>query len=289
MEKLQKALNKARKERRDLAPAAEPAVTPAPETVRAPSPQPADFPVQETTRAVPSIWEALTPYEPNPDLLLRHRIMTLNAQAEANPFDILRTKVFLMMRENGWKRLAITSPDKHCGKTTTACNLAVGFSRQREVRTMLFDLDLSRPNVATLMGHKPAYDIKDLLTGEVSARDQMVRLRTNVALSMARRPTHDPTQLLLSPKTPATFDSLQAQFEPDLMIFDLPPMLVTDITRAVLKNVDCALIVARAEQTKLSQLDICEREVAEHTNVLGVVLNNCRHLGPEEGYYDYYS
>jgi Mrp family chromosome partitioning ATPase len=117
----------------------------------------------------------------------------------------------------------------------------------------------------------------------------MVRLRTNVALSMAMRPVNDPTQLLLSPQTTLAFDQLQADFEPDVMMFDLPPMLVTDDARALLQNVDCALIVARAEQTKISQLDVCEREVGELTNVLGVVLNNCRHMDAEDQYYGDYS
>jgi Mrp family chromosome partitioning ATPase len=67
--------------------------------------------------------------------------------------------------------------------------------------------------------------------------------------------------------------SIQATYEPDIMIFDMPSILVGDNTRAFLKNVDCALIVARANNTKYGHFDACEREIAEYTNVLGVVLN----------------
>ena len=297
MEKLQKAISKARETRGDQ---------PAPEETPAPPPESATPKANGTQRPrrregpksyileaaqqfeFPPSWDLLTPFEPNPDLLLKNRIMTLHAQTTSNPFDILRTKVFLLMRQNGWKRMAITSPTKSCGKTTTACNLAVGFSRQRELKTMLFDMDLRRPGVANLMGRKPSHGIRDVLNGNVSARDQMMRLRTNVALSMARGPVADPTQVMLADTTSQMFDDVQEEFEPDVMIFDLPPMLVTDDARAFLKNVDCALIVARAEQTRVSQLDICEREVAEHTNVLGVMLNNCRHVSDEEEYYEQY-
>lgn len=268
MEKLQKALSKARSERGGASSAR-----------RAPAPQASGH----------SIWEALDPYDPDPAVLQTNRVITLNAQAEANPFDVLRTKIFLLMQQNGWTRLAITSPNKGCGKTTTACNLAMGFSRQRDVKSMLFDVDLRRPGVSNMLGCKPKHDIKSLLLGEVTPQEQMVRLRTNVALSMAVRPVNDPTQLLLSPQTISAFDQLQADYSPDIMMFDLPPMLVTDDARAVLKNVDCALIVARAEQTKMSQLDVCEREVGEMTNVLGVVLNNCRHMAAEDQYYGDYS
>ncbi|MBW4710763.1 CpsD/CapB family tyrosine-protein kinase [Roseobacter sp. YSTF-M11] len=281
MEKLQKALSKARQERSGVTREAPQKRAPvAPRAARPPS---------EASDNFPEIWQKLKPLDPDPRHLSANRIMTLNALPEANPFDVLRTKIYLLMRQNGWTRLAITSPNKGCGKTTTACNLAVGFSRQSEVKSMLFDVDLRRPGVATMLGQQPEHDIRELLVGEVAPEDQMLRLRSNVAISMARRPVSDPTQLLLSQKTVQTFDNIQAQFEPDVMIFDLPPMLVTDDARAKLKNVDCALIVARAEQTRMSQLDVCEREVSEHTNVLGVVLNNCRHMGAEEDYYGDYS
>lgn len=290
MEKLQKALSKARMERGGNITATPQRVVDD-EVIAEPLPRARRGQAETTTMpgpAFPAVWDDIAPFEPNPDLLLKNRIMTLNAQSVPNPFDILRTKVFLLMQQNGWTRMAITSPAKGCGKTTTACNLAVGFSRQRENRCMLFDVDLRRPSVAKLMGRKPDHGIKSMLTGEVPPHEQLLKLRSNVALSMARNSVSDPTQLLLAQKTPLMFDRIQQQYEPDLMIFDLPPMLVTDDARAFLKNVDCCLIVARAEQTKTSQLDICEREVGEQTNVLGVVLNNCRHVSEEEQYYGEY-
>jgi protein-tyrosine kinase len=70
------------------------------------------------------------------------------------------------------------------------------------------------------------------------------------------------------------------------MIFDLPPLLVGDDTRSVLKDVDCALLVARSDVTTVAQIDTCEREIAEHTNMLGVVLNQCRDPDDDFGYYE---
>jgi Mrp family chromosome partitioning ATPase len=296
MEKLQKALNDARLERENAlgnAPTAK-SVKPLPSLILRQDPEPVHQqkprPAQSTaTSQFPALWSELTPYEPNPDHLQKQRILTLNAESGSNPFDILRTKVFLLMQRNGWKRLAITSPNKSCGKTTTACNLAVGLSRQRENRTMLFDMDMRRPGVAKLLGRRPPHGIKSMLTGEVTPQDQMLNLRGNVALSMNTSPVVDSTQLLLAQRTADTLGRIQTNFDPDMMIFDLPPMFAADDTRAFLKNVDCAMIVARAEHTKAGQLDQCEREVAEQTNVLGVVLNNCRLMDKQEEYYEEYS
>jgi protein-tyrosine kinase len=50
------------------------------------------------------------------------------------------------------------------------------------------------------------------------------------------------------------------------------------------------MMLAKAESTTVAQIDFCEKEIAEHTNVLGVVLNQCRHLDElnhSEGYYYY--
>ena len=267
MEKLQRALEKARIERKSYARTFK-----SKEDPKAPAPQEET----ETEELVAENWAALTPFVPDPQHLQNKRVTTLNAQTSMNPFDMLRTKIFLLMRRNGWTRLAITSPTKECGKTTTACNLATGFSRQTDFRTILFDTDLRKPAVARTLGHVPHHSIDELFNGRVSPQEQFVRLRDNVALSIANRSVSDPTHLLLADTTLSILQDVEDAFKPDLMIFDLPPMLVTDDARAFLKNVDCALIVARAEYTKVSHLDVCEREVAEHTNVLGVMLNDCR-------------
>jgi hypothetical protein len=90
---------------------------------------------------------------------------------------------------------------------------------------------------------------------------------------MASRRERDPTRTLLASRTAETLKDIQVNYDPDIMIYDMPSILVGDNTRAFLKNVDCALIVARANNTKYGHFDACEREIAEYTNVIGVVLN----------------
>ena len=71
------------------------------------------------------------------------------------------------------------------------------------------------------------------------------------------------------------------------MIFDMPPMLVSDDAMAFFPNVDAVILVAAAETTKIKEVDSCERDIASQTNVMGVILNKCRYMGPEYGY-NYY-
>lgn len=270
MEKLQAALAKARQSRGDkAAPArrAEPDANPA----RAMPPG-----KRAMLEALDAKWTALDTFDVNAKHLQEHRVVTREAGPAAAPFDILRTKVLLQMRQNGWKRLAITSPMPQSGKTTTACNLALGLARQRDLRAILMDLDLRDPSVNHFFHTQPEHGIGDVLTGDVEFADQAKRLGNNMACSMARQPENDPTRLLLAEETAEVIDRIEAEYQPDIMIFDLPSVLVNDDTRAFLKNVDCALIVARANTTRYAQFDTCEREIAEQTNVLGVVLNAYR-------------
>jgi len=259
MERLQAALNRARKERQNpggqppgpLATASTPAVL----------------------MGVEERWAALTPFDVPGPVLEKHRVVTREAGPAAAPFDILRTKVLVQMRQNGWKRLAITSPMPQSGKTTTACNLALGLGRQHEMRSMLLDLDLRDPSVNDYFATKPEHSIGDMLTGHIGFEDQALRIGDNVAVSMARHVEKDPARLLLAEETAEILQDIEATYQPDIMIFDLPSVLVNDDTRAFLKNVDCALIVIRANATRYGQFDTCEREIAEQTNVLGVALN----------------
>lgn len=273
MERLQNAIEKARQKRAGEAPA--------------PQAKRADGAAAPGRIVAGNIWANLTPLIPDDDVLLHNRIVTMSAGQAATSFDILRTKLLLQMRENGWTRLAITSPQPACGKTTIACNLGLGMTRQSDLSAILFDLDLRRPGIARTLGHTPVNSIREMIEGKVSFAEQAVRVGNNLAISMARTPMADPTSMLLDKATARKLDEIEATYSPDLMIFDLPPLLTGDDTRAFLKNVDCALLVLRAEESKLSQIDTSEKEIAKYTNVLGMVLNRCRH-GDESYGYGYY-
>lgn len=272
MEKLQKALQKAREQRPQ-------------QEIRSGSGEAAPAPAHPA--GVDDRWAALAPFEPDGGLLKRHLVVTFGHEPDGMAFDILRTKIVLTMHKNGWKRIAITSPSPVCGKSTVAANLALGSTRQRDARTILVELDLRRPSLGRILGLRPPHDVTEMLSGTRGFGEQAVCLEGNVALSVAQRSARDPVALLLNRTTKEALARVEADYEPDLMIFDSPPLLVSDDTRAFLREVDCALIVARAESSTVAQIDICEREVAEQTNVLGVVLNQCRFTDPHVSYEAY--
>ena len=275
MEKLQAAIEIARKKRE--AELGTPPTSSAQAAETASPPADAGLPVIEAPSDAAGRWQALMPTDLDRSLLVRSRILSQSASQESTPFDVLRTKILYQMRQNGWRRLAITSPLPKSGKTTAAVNLALALGRQPELRSMLFDFDLRAPAVADKLGLPQPPSIAPLLRGERSFADHGRRIGLNLALALSGEAQTDPTRLLMADTTRDTLAQIQTDYAPDIMIFDLPSILIGDDARAFLQHVDCALILARADQTRYGDFDSCEREVGEYTNVLGVVLNAYRY------------
>lgn len=271
MEKLQAAIESARRQRGDAE--------------RQPAEKKSNPKARGAAGSSKGLWDSLPEVGLEADSLSHMRILSQSASAESAPFDVLRTKILYQMRQNGWRRLAVTSPMPQSGKSTTLVNLALAMRRQPELKTMVFDFDLRTPTVSEKLGLPTPPSIAPLLLGERSFADHGCRIGSNLALALSGVPESDPTRLLMADSTKDTLAEIEKTYEPDIMIFDLPSILIGDDARAFLQHVDCALILARADETRYGDFDSCEREVSEYTNVLGVVLNAYRH---GEGFADAY-
>jgi Mrp family chromosome partitioning ATPase len=241
---------------------------------------------RKRTDAVNVAWAAIQPFEVDASHAVRNRLVTLEGGTDAAAFDILRTKVLQMTAAKNWRRIALTSPLPGSGKTTTTLNLALSLSRQGELRIAVIDLDLRRPALSRALGVLGEGNVADILEGRISFADHVRRLGNNLALAMNYSSAHAASDLLLRRSSAAIIDEIERVYQPDLMLFDMPPLLVNDDASAFLGRADCGIIVAEADSSTISQVDLCEKEVAEQTNVLGVVLNKCRF--PSDGYAYYY-
>src|SRR5262249_35725436 len=90
-------------------------------------------------------------------------------------YDMLRTQVLQEMDKKSWQFLAVTSPTAGCGKTVTACNLAMSIARLPERQVLLVDLDLRRPMVANYLGLRNSTGIVDVLEGQQSLSSSVVQ------------------------------------------------------------------------------------------------------------------
>ena len=90
--------------------------------------------------------------------------------------------------------IAVTSGKGGVGKTSIAVNLAVSLAHAgREV--VLFDADLGLANVDIALGLKPRHDISEVLSGERSLEDILVRGPGGIRIVPATSGVVEMTQL----------------------------------------------------------------------------------------------
>ncbi|MCZ0811233.1 MAG: CpsD/CapB family tyrosine-protein kinase [Pseudomonadota bacterium] len=229
-------------------------------------------------------WKAIKSFQPSERLLNRNRIISFRACPESVPYDVMRTKLLQKMRSKNWTRIAITSPTAGAGKTMTCINLAFSLSRQSDIHSMLLELDMRRPSMARMLGLKGSCQLARALAGDEAPEKHMRRYGKNLIFGSNRAPERNPAELLQGSRSAHVVDEIEAQFRPDIMIFDTPPLFAGDDTMAFLDQVDCALLIAEAEKSTIEDIDKSEQELAARTNVLGVVLNKCRYLSRHEEY-----
>ena len=235
---------------------------------------------------VTAAWEALPGFEPDRRHLKKHRILP-DSGRESTAFDVLRTRVLQQCRAHGWRRVGLTSPGPGCGKSLVSLNLGYSLARQRDQRVLLAEVDLRRPSLAGTLGLRDPVSFAHVLDGTTAFEDEARRLTPNFAAAVNTGPVHSAAELLQAASAEPALAAAEARFDPTVVLFDLPPMLVSDDTLGFLARLDAVLIVIAADETTVDEVDLCEREIATHANVLGVVLNKCRHA--ERGYgYDYY-
>lgn len=229
-------------------------------------------------------WAVLQRLEVSPRQAERKRLTALMGPPASTPYDMLRARIHRQMKKSNWRRLAVTSPNKACGKTTLSANLAFSLARQPELRVILMDFDLRRPALAGLFNRSERHSIAEILQGETGFENYALRYGDNLAVCINHVPVPNSAELLQSPSTAELVDRIEAQWKPDVMIFDTPPMQGNHDNLGFLSQVDCVLLVGAAGSTTLSQIDTCEQELASLTNVVGTVLNKCRYLDKGAGY-----
>ena len=242
------------------------------------------FPGEAIAFALASRWKMIPTFSPAPALMARNHVVTFSGGDEAVHFDVMRTRLLQLMRANGWKRVAITSPGPSCGKSTLALNLAFSLGRQPDLRTLLLELDLRRPSLAKMLGLRERHRFSSVLEGIDPLDRNAIRYGENLAIATQSGPERRTAELLHNPSTAAALDAIEAEYDPAVILCDLPPVFSSDDAMVVMGHMDAALIVAAAETTTIKEIDRCEREIAAQTNVIGVILNKCHYLEKDFGY-----
>ena len=203
-----------------------------------------------------------------------NRIISLRkSDSRTVSFDRLRTQLMRIMRENGWRTLAVTSPGAKNGKTTVALNLAMSIAQQTEQTVLLADFDLRDPRISQYLGLPKTPSLDEYFRGEVELSDVFVNpgIQRLTLLPNFRR-IENAAEILMTSRMKHLVADIRNRYESRLVIFDLPALLTTDDALAFLPQVDCVLLVVSNGFTKKSELKEA-MTLLQNTPIVGTVLN----------------
>jgi protein-tyrosine kinase len=223
------------------------------------------------------VWESLSSVALDEAALLGKGLFTHPQQSKSTGyFDILRTRLLHAMQERGWKRIAVTSPTHGCGKTYIAANLALSLARRPSSKTVLLDMELRQPGLAKALGLTDVGAIRDFLNGDQPLESHFKRVGRTLALGLNDAPLADASETLHEPSTRASLSEMIAQLDPEMVIIDAPPTLVSDDVLALLPQVDAVLLVVDGTKTTAEEVRTCERLFTDQCPLMGVVLNRAQ-------------
>lgn len=226
-------------------------------------PQLGDNPIEFTQTQVIEVPQAT---------LARTRVMTAGTPSQAiGAYKLLRTHVLQRLQARGWQTLAVVSPAAGEGKTLTAINLAIALASTRTHTALLVDLDWRRPSVHRYFDYAPKRDVCDYLRGEHPLSDVLVSPGiARFTFLPCRAPVPDPSEHLSS--LGGFVKDLKSRYANRIVLFDLPPLLVTDDALSFLPLVDGALLVV--EEGKTSRADVTRSlDLIGEERLLGSVIN----------------
>lgn len=203
-------------------------------------------------------------------------------------YDMLRTQVLQEMDKKSWQFLAVTSPTAGCGKTVTACNLAMSIARLPERSVLLVDLDLRKPMVANYLGLGSRGGVLSVLEGRstVSSAILQASIGPNSFLVLPGSESCAGSSEWMASQIMATvLQTIKKDFRSRVVIFDLPPMLLGDDVISILPRMDAALLIAGVGSTSVSDIKECQKHL-QRTPVVRVVVNKATETaGSYDSYY----
>jgi len=183
----------------------------------------------------------------------------------------------------------ITSALPGEGKTFTTVHLAESIALEREKTVLLIDADSERSTLSRSLGVEREAGLVDYLAGEVGDLSNVV-LPTDIdsiKFISAGTPHPHALELFSSDRMQRLADELSGRYPDRIIIFDSPPILVSNeavVTSALMGQI---LLVVQAEKSKESDV-LDALGMLDSSKIIGVILNRCGN-SQHKGYYYSYS
>jgi len=223
-----------------------------------------------------------------------HLVSTKNRSVLAEEFRHIKRPFLKNVRHKDARKnrsglIMVTSALPREGKTFCAINLALSMAAEIDTSVLLIDADVVRPEVLNRLGIPARKGLLDLLMEPELDLSDLV-LQTNVPkfsiLPAGTRNTLS-TELLASEAMERFLESLTTQYPDQIVVFDGPPLLVTNEASVLASRVGQVMMVVHSESTPRNTVEQAFA-VLEHCPVVMAVLNKAAMIEAPLGYGYYY-
>lgn len=222
--------------------------------------------------------------ELDPDFLKGNRCVSISPDApETESYRQLRIQILQRIAKLGGNAVMITSALAGEGKTLTAINLALTFSRDFSQTVLLVDCDLRRQSIHEYLGIHNGGGLPDYLLDGTPLDNIIIWPGIDkLTLISGGRTILESAELLGSPRMVELVAEMKSRYPDRIIIFDVPPVLAAADAASFAPLVDHIVLVTMANETRMRDvkkaLSLLPRE-----KILGLVLN--RYGKPQKQYY----
>jgi len=194
----------------------------------------------------------------------------------------LRIALQFATLEAGNNRVMITGATPGVGKSFISANFAAIMAAAGK-RVLLIDADMRKGHIHQELGMQRENGLSELLAGVLtSAQAIRPQVLPNLDVLTTGKLPSNPADMMMSETFSRLLDTLSEQYE--LVIIDTPPVLVAADAAAVAPHAGVVLLVARADQTQLGELNESAKRLAHAGKTASGVLFNAmdmtrRHYG----------
>jgi len=175
------------------------------------------------------------------------------------------------------------------GKTFTALNLALSIAREKDLRVLLVDADVAKPQLSRTFGLEGELGLLDVLRDPQLDVEAVIRQTDVATLSFlpAGKSSADATELLASRRMEEVAALLSKRDDHRIVLFDTPPLMQTTESPALVQVVGQILVVVRAEWTAQPVLLDALENLQEHPAVYLMLNQSMRSETSAYYYYGY--
>ncbi len=175
------------------------------------------------------------------------------------------------------------------GKTFTGVNLALSFAQEKDLRVVLVDADVAKPQLSRVLGLEGEPGLLDVLRDPQLDVESVIRPTDIPTLSFlpAGKNSGDATELLASRRMEEVAALLGERDHDRIVLFDTPPLMQTTESPALVQMAGQVLVVVRAESTPQPVLLDALEALQEHPAVSLILNQSMRSATSAYYYYGY--